>query len=236
MNKCAKYFYSLVLFFLVISLFVCISYVSFTHIWMFNNYNKDEFSNIRLAQENGNFSVTYDSPKLIWIECQVSLNITSNRNGNISIRLQDSSGGNYFSVDSELLELDGTNQSNTVLLRSQPQLFTLPGNYEFSLDISGALNYNDSFSVILGMGYLILLLVYLVVLIAIPIILTRKVEEETYIPSSEAISTPVTETDASAPAGKIKCPECRKEIDEGLTFCPDCGARIPEFLQFSPSE
>ncbi|MBD3342189.1 MAG: hypothetical protein GF353_24015 [Candidatus Lokiarchaeota archaeon] len=37
------------------------------------------------------------------------------------------------------------------------------------------------------------------------------------------------------PSGKIKCPDCNKLIDEGLTFCPECGNRIPEFLRFNPN-
>lgn len=35
-------------------------------------------------------------------------------------------------------------------------------------------------------------------------------------------------------SGKIKCPNCKENIDEGLTFCPECGNRIPEFLRYSP--
>jgi rRNA maturation endonuclease Nob1 len=34
--------------------------------------------------------------------------------------------------------------------------------------------------------------------------------------------------------GQIKCPSCRKLIQEGLTFCPECGDRIPEFLRYNP--
>ena len=34
--------------------------------------------------------------------------------------------------------------------------------------------------------------------------------------------------------GQIKCPSCRKLIQEGLTFCPECGERIPEFLRYNP--
>jgi ribosomal protein L32 len=34
--------------------------------------------------------------------------------------------------------------------------------------------------------------------------------------------------------GQIKCPSCRKLIQEGLTFCPECGNRIPEFLRYNP--
>jgi DNA-directed RNA polymerase subunit RPC12/RpoP len=33
---------------------------------------------------------------------------------------------------------------------------------------------------------------------------------------------------------KINCPNCKKEIDEGLIFCPECGHRIPEFLRYNP--
>ena len=39
-----------------------------------------------------------------------------------------------------------------------------------------------------------------------------------------------------APTNKIKCPECKKIIDEGLIFCPECGNRIPEFYRFNPNK
>ncbi|MHA1256410.1 MAG: zinc ribbon domain-containing protein [Promethearchaeota archaeon] len=35
-------------------------------------------------------------------------------------------------------------------------------------------------------------------------------------------------------AGKIKCPDCKEIIDEGIVFCPECGNRIPEFLRYNP--
>jgi rRNA maturation endonuclease Nob1 len=38
------------------------------------------------------------------------------------------------------------------------------------------------------------------------------------------------------PQNKIKCPECKKIIDEGLIFCPECGNRIPEFYRFNPNK
>ena len=35
------------------------------------------------------------------------------------------------------------------------------------------------------------------------------------------------------PSGKIKCPDCEKVIEEGLTFCPECGNRIPPWAKFN---
>ena len=35
-------------------------------------------------------------------------------------------------------------------------------------------------------------------------------------------------------AGKIKCPECKEKIEEGLIFCPECGNRIPPWARFNP--
>jgi len=31
---------------------------------------------------------------------------------------------------------------------------------------------------------------------------------------------------SKVPSGKIKCPDCEKIIEEGLTFCPECGKRF----------
>lgn len=38
---------------------------------------------------------------------------------------------------------------------------------------------------------------------------------------------------SKVPSGKIKCPDCEKVIEEGLTFCPDCGNRIPPWAKFN---
>lgn len=38
------------------------------------------------------------------------------------------------------------------------------------------------------------------------------------------------------PQNKIKCPECKRIIDEGLIFCPECGNRIPKFYRFNPNK
>ena len=38
---------------------------------------------------------------------------------------------------------------------------------------------------------------------------------------------------SKVPRGKIKCPDCEKVIEEGLTFCPDCGNRIPPWAKFN---
>ena len=35
-------------------------------------------------------------------------------------------------------------------------------------------------------------------------------------------------------AGKIKCPDCKEIIDEGLIFCPECGNRVPPWARFNP--
>jgi len=38
---------------------------------------------------------------------------------------------------------------------------------------------------------------------------------------------------SKVPSGKIKCPDCEKVIEEGLTFCPECGNRIPPWAKFN---
>jgi hypothetical protein len=45
-----------------------------------------------------------------------------------------------------------------------------------------------------------------------------------------------TPSSEKSPLNKIKCPECKKTIDEGLAFCPECGNRIPEFYRFNPNK
>jgi len=188
-------------------------------------------SRIRTSQAGDNFTVSAFLPKLIWIEAQLNLNITSNETGQIFCVFFETSGQLSFNTVNRTVDLIGGNASQGVIIKSKPDFFTFPGVYQFTLNITGQYIYSESFEVIFAMGYSLLILFLIIFIVSLIIIITRKSKVE----EKKAASVTSTVSVGDAPAGKIKCPECHKAIEEGLTFCPDCGARIPEFLRYNPN-
>ncbi|MHA2006807.1 MAG: zinc ribbon domain-containing protein [Promethearchaeota archaeon] len=199
------------------------------------NYNYNESSNLRLSQTQNNFSIESKFQALIWIEARLVLKIESNQSGVIWFDFTDASDGRYFGKINKSIEILGTNKTQTIKLVLKPRLMTLPGKYNFTLNVGGLYDYSERYEAIMGMGYIILIAVLVIFIIGIIIILRKndgykkiKVIPRTQVDSISASLEEISEN-------KIKCPECKKLIDEGLTFCPDCGSRIPEFLRFNPN-
>jgi hypothetical protein len=102
------------------------------------------------------------------------------------------------------------------------------------LNITGIITYSENFESILGLGVLPLIFIFSAFFILILFTLFKKkksIPKKEYEELSSDIDKSPTEPIS---AGKIKCPKCHKQIDEGLTFCPECGERIPEFLRYNP--
>lgn len=192
----------------------------------FNSY-------VRLNQVS-NFTVTCNVNKIIWIEGVVDLLITANQSGIIICELIDSNGGKYFTPVTRSITLAGNNQSQNLRLTFNPLFTTFPGRYNINLRISGLFIYNEDFEVILGLGYILLLLIVSIFGIGIILILKKKVEVISKKPTSTIYETERTEL-VEVPSKKIACPECKKLIEEGLVFCSKCGVRIPEFLRYNPN-
>ena len=72
--------------------------------------------------------------------------------------------------------------------------------------------------------------------ISLMIILVKKKGSKIIKPVSTSSETSIISESSEVSGRKIQCPECKKLIDEGLTFCPECGSRIPEFLRFNPNK
>lgn len=205
-----------------------------------NSHHKNiTISSITLTQ-NGmtNISVENSSPKFIWMEGKMTLRITSNITANIICRLKDSNGGKDFKEVSNNEELEGKGKTQKIILTIKPKFTTITGRFEFNLTVTNLGNddqYSEKIEIILGMGNLLLIAFFSEFGIAIIIVLVKSKgigkEEASFVASV----TQVTPRSSSLPAGKIKCPECDKLIDEGLTFCPECGKRIPEFLRYQPN-
>ncbi|MFO7795744.1 MAG: zinc ribbon domain-containing protein [Promethearchaeati archaeon] len=191
-------------------------------------------SNINISQIIPNKNVSIQFPKLIWIEAQIQISITSNESGHVNIAINDNYANIYFNKINETKILSGSNQTDTFLLKTQPKIQTFPGLYQFNVSINGLFEYTQSYEAILGLGYILMFI--LIGAFGIPFVYiiykNIKKKDTSYVTPTETISYQSAE---GVPAGKIKCPKCGSHIPEGLSFCPECGERIPEFLRFNPS-
>ncbi|MHA1148869.1 MAG: zinc ribbon domain-containing protein [Promethearchaeota archaeon] len=200
-----------------------------------NNSKLSSDNNIYLTQDNENFTIKTKFPKLIWIEGNLQIEIDSKVEGKIKCFFIDDKGGKYFS-NIEVTKKVDTNSQQIINIITKPHLITLPGKYHFGLVIS-YVDENDKadqifdkeYDAILGMGYLILYCILIIFGTAVIIILTQKPSEEE-VKALTKVSQP-----SGLPENKIQCPDCKKIIDEGLSFCPECGTRIPDFLKFGPT-
>jgi len=200
-----------------------------------SNYQipQENQSHIQISQGTQNFTIDTFLPSLIWVDPQLRLNISVNQTGQIQCFFRETPGSQFFSSGNYSLSLIGNNISQIFNLQLIPLITTLPGVYQFSLNITGAFSYNEDFEIVYGLGTISLVSVFSA-LIIIPIIILvkkskvvkdEKMEGKTYTDKSEPTMPSI--------AGKINCPKCRKTINEGLVFCPECGERIPEFLRYN---
>ena len=128
-----------------------------------------------------------------------------------------------------MINVSVTNQTQVFILKIYPSLTTFPGVYIFRLNLIGFITYYEEFEVIFGLGFIPFVSIFGTGLVFIIFILVKKTKK------SEKPQDATLEIDSSESLiGKIKCPNCRKLIREGLAFCPECGDRIPEFLRYNP--
>lgn len=209
-KKCFSHAILIMIFFLSIISLNCFELFQFNKDFSSDNISSDLKTNQAL-----NFTVTSSLHKLIWIEGQLNLILTANETGLITCELKDSNNGNYFAQVNKVINLSGSNEVQSIRLTFYPHLTTLPGKYNFTLNITGFYNYTDNFDLILGMGYIVLSSVLLIFGIGLIIIIVKKKE----VTVEKPISTTTTETIASeleeVPIRKIQCPECKRLIDEG---------------------
>lgn len=190
--------------------------------------NYDSLTNIALSQGGINTTISTFFPKLIWMEGNLQLEITPNQTGQVLCDFREISESAFTSYNS-LIDIVNVNHTQVFIIKVSPYITTLPGVYMFRLNLTGMVVYYEEFEVIFAIGFLPLILIFGVGLISIISILIRKNK------GTEKVQEEIQITDVSSPLiGKIKCPSCRKQIQEGLTFCPECGDRIPEFLRYNP--
>ncbi|MHA1669058.1 MAG: DUF7575 domain-containing protein [Promethearchaeota archaeon] len=222
--------------FFVLALLLITS-IYFTNFTFIGNSNcltpQEDQTKIHASQGTQNFTIDTFLPSLIWIDPQLKLNISVNQTSQIQCFFSETNGPQFFTSGNSSLSLIGNNISQIFYLQIIPLITTLPGVYQFSLNITGAFSYNENFQIVYGLGPISLILVFSVIIIIPIIILVKKSKGFKDVKIEEIASTEDYKPTTSSIAGKINCPKCRKAIDEGLTFCPECGERIPEFLRYN---
>ncbi|MHA1819589.1 MAG: zinc ribbon domain-containing protein [Promethearchaeota archaeon] len=152
--------------------------------------------------------------------------------------------------------------SNILRVNINLRLDAFPGKYFYALYIfflntSGTPSNQPiyiidpgSFYVFSGPLILISIISTIIVGISIITVRTEKVKKEKIVVAASSAQVYVTGASSSGgesnipvevegqnleekTPGKIKCPNCKKEIEEGTAFCPYCGYHLPKFLRES---
>jgi len=188
----------------------------------------------KISQLGSNITLSIIKPELSIIEGHVVINISTETSGTIQYALTEQSGDQYFVKINQSIGIIGNNQSQLITMRIIPLITTFPGEYHFILNITGLFIYSETFNMFLGMGYsLFTISLAFVAIIVVIAVLKHKNNNKV----KKAKGTTLSQTNMSSQSvlpGKISCPNCRKMIEEGLSFCPECGDRIPEFLRYNP--
>ncbi|MBN1216091.1 MAG: zinc ribbon domain-containing protein [Candidatus Lokiarchaeota archaeon] len=218
--------------FITMSILIIVTFSSYSNINKNINIEPNN-TDIKSAQI-GTHTIEISTPNIFWFECQIKIITHSNQTGLFNIFIDDISSLDNFNGIIKSLNLI-ENITQTFIINIQPKLLVFPGQYQFSLNISGLFTVNRSFESILGLGYITGLL--LLGLFSIPLIyiIIKKLKFSNEISSPEkSISTEKQyEKVEGLPAKKIMCSNCQEIIPEGLSICPECGERIPEFLRYS---
>lgn len=199
-----------------------------------NHFSYSEENLPNTSQLGSNITLNIIKPGLIIIEGHIAINVSSANFGQIHYALTEQSGDRYFININQTMEILGNNQSHLLTIRVTPLITTFPGEYHFTLNITGLFTYSETFDIFLGMGYsLFTIILGFVAFMIIIIVLKRRNTDKTKKIKGDSL-TSIKPSSQPVLKGKIACPNCKKAIDEGLAFCPECGERIPEFLRYNP--
>ncbi len=221
-----------IIIFITIFILIIVTFSSYSNIY--KNINiKLHNTNIKSAQL-GTHTIEISTPNIFWFDCQIKIITHSNQTGILNIFIDDiGSLDNFNSIIKSLNLIENITQ--TFIINIQPKLLVFPGQYQFTLNISGLFTVNQSFESILGLGYITGLLLFGLFSIPLIYIIIKKLKFGNKISSPEKfVSTEKQyEKVEGLPAKKIMCSNCQEIIPEGLSICPECGERIPEFLRYS---
>ncbi len=197
-------------------------------------------------------------PHFFWLEGEVELTIDTDQAVTLTIGLIN---GEIAAFDTSLNQVSLVEGQNSVTVPLKLGFSILPGEYDFYIGISDQPNFSvnvylsQEFTVRIGLGLPTLLLSIGILIAGVALIIIKRQKGgssatsttvTTTIPTGTAPVSPAqspmiqnpnappTEAVPAAPAGKIKCPQCKKIIAEGSVFCPECGERIPAFYRFNP--
>ncbi|GAB4307226.1 MAG: hypothetical protein Kow0069_04590 [Promethearchaeota archaeon] len=180
-------------------------------------------------------------PSFVWYSGELVLLVVSSANSTIWCRVL---AVEKYAFRDEVVQRQLEAGVNRVVVPLVALPNALPGNYSYLVLVSEQSSpfladlYEGEFSVVLGGGLPTLVAAILTFAVAGTVTLARgkKSAPVEPVPVVLPASSPVSPTPLTgAPPGRIKCPTCKKDVEEGSQFCPECGARIPEYLQRNPA-
>lgn len=222
------------IYYAIICFFICLHLSFLNQDCINHNLSIDKNQMPNTSQLGSNFTLNVIKPDLFFIEGRLGINISSAVSGNIFCALAEQSGEQYFIKINQSVDIIGDNQSKLIILKVIPLIATFPGEYHFTLNITGFFNYGIRFDMFLGMGYSLfsIILTFIAIIVIIAVLNYRHSKKTKEPKEISAIQT--TKNKQSLAVNLISCPNCKQMIEEGLSFCPECGERIPEFLRYNP--
>ena len=166
-----------ILFLVFISFLICFQINFFNPNHVDFNFISYEEPVPKTSQLSSNFTVNIFKPELIMIEGHLGMNITSAIPGQIHCSLTERSGDRYFVKINQSFNIIGNNQSQLFVVKAIPLITTFPGEYYFTLNITGLIEYSDNFNIFLGMGYSLfsIILAFIAIIVIIAILNQKKI-------------------------------------------------------------
>jgi hypothetical protein len=227
--------------------------LSYTILWKVDTVNIESSSKL---QEPSILNVSLLKNKSIgWFRTRLVFQVETDVPINMSYYFSGlgENAEKILTTNSSAFEVEsGTSQFEIYI---QPQWTSFPSSYQYYLSVNyintttqiPQIEYEitqGNFQIIMGGSLSIIfggvLLIGIVIIIARPVRLRQQKgvnpSEIDYSYSETPVLPPSSSTapqsiSSDNESGKIRCPECKKQIAEGSAFCPECGFHIPRFLR-----
>jgi hypothetical protein len=197
-----------------------------------------------------------ENQSINWFRTRIVLNITVDIPINMSYFISgiEDNADKVLTTNSSIFLITPTSSQIDIILRPLWSVFPSVLHYQLSLYYINATTQipqlvfeipSGTFNIIMGLPLSMILggvlIIGVIIIIVRPVRLRQQKNTTSLVSSFETsgpaeISSPLIISPPSTPlenkgAGKIQCPECKKNIAEGSAFCPECGYHIPRFLR-----
>lgn len=198
---------------------------------------------------NATFSIAaHEGPHVVWMAGTVELSVLATQNQTVWCMIDNGLGLMFLPANFTFDLVEGT---NTIVFPLKLVLEAMPGRYSYRLQVSVNAEftnvlYRQNHQTYIALGLPSLVLVFVTLGGFLGIAYARNRQKKALSPTPAETSAAETGTLPStpdeggpqaltAPPGKIRCPSCKKVIEEGTVFCPECGHRIPEYYRYNPN-